>query len=482
MKEGDKITTSPVMVLNGCNGTIYLYNDKIIINRKGLIAKLDHGWTKGDKTIYLNQITAIELKTACFRRGYIQFTLPGGIEQTKGGVGKENRHDENTVEFFHTENNTAQKLKTEIEKLKVNYSQPMKLMSKIVDSIQTNKSRAIAAELTVIIPAYNEETSVAETVRSVLEQTYPPARVIVVDDGSTDRTGELASQAGAEVIKPPKNTGSKADAQNYALKLTDTKYCMAIDADTTLAPDGIEKLILPLENEEVAACCGFVIPRFVNTIWERGRYIEYLLSFTFYKPTQDFYGKPTISSGCFSAYNTEKLKEMGGWSERTRAEDMDLTWSFYEAGYKVRFIPEAVCYPIEPHNLDFMGKQLKRWSHGFVQNVQLHWGKILILPLLSSFVGISMWDAIIASIAMILLPILAIFLKSPFLLLAYVYDFPFILCPVMIKAIPRGEGFKALISIPCFFILRIVNAMFMLEAVWTEYILKKPLLVYEKGH
>jgi len=52
----------------------------------------------------------------------------------------------------------------------------------------------------------------------------------------------------------------------------------------------------------------------------------------------------------------------------------------------------------------------------------------------------------------------------------------------MVKAIPRGEFFRALVSIPCFYILRTVNAIFMLEAIWTEYILKKPLLVYEKGH
>lgn len=356
-------------------------------------------------------------------------------------------------------------------------------MLKIVDSIQTNKSRDIAAELTVIIPAYNEETSVAETVRSVFEQTCPPSRVIVVDDGSTDRTGELASQAGAEVIRPPKNTGSKAGAQNYALQLINTKYTMAIDADTTLAPESIEKLILPLENEEVAASCGFVIPRHVSTIWERGRYIEYLLAFTFYKPTQDYFGKPMISSGCFSAYNTAKLKEMGGWSERTRAEDMDLTWSFYEAGYKVRFIPEAVCYPIEPHNFKFMSKQLKRWSHGFLQNVQLHWRKIIRLPPLGYIVGVSMYDAIIASIFyLILLPLFAIFFKNPLLLMGYFIDLPAIFVPIMVKAIPRGEFFRALVSIPCFFILRTVNGIYMLKAIWTEYILKKPLLVYEKGH
>lgn len=94
-----------------------------------------------------------------------------------------------------------------------------------------------------------------------------------------------------------------------------------------------------------------------------------------------------------------------------------------------------------------------------------------------------MWDAIIASITyLILLPILVIFLKNPFLLLFYIIDLPTILFPVMVKAIQRKEFFRVLVSIACFFILRTVNAIFMLEAIWTDYILNKPLLVYEKGH
>lgn len=347
--------------------------------------------------------------------------------------------------------------------------------------IDVNKS--LASQLTVIIPAYDEEASVGETVKSVLEQTTPPARIIVVDDGSTDRTGEVARNAGAEVMRPEKNTGSKAGAQNFALKSVDTRYTMAIDADTTLARDALEKLMEPLVDEKVAAACGFVLPRHVETIWERGRYIEYMLAFTFYKPTQDYYGKPMISSGCFSAYNTAKLKEMGGWSERTRAEDMDLTWSFYKAGYKVRFIPEAVCYPIEPHDFNFMGKQLKRWSHGFVQNVQLHWKTILPIPLLSSMIGVSLWDAVIASVVYLIgLPALAIYLGNPLILLAYFIDLPAILWPVLVKAWPRKEVGKALTSIPSFFILRMVNGFYMFEALWTEIVLKKPLSVYEKGH
>jgi cellulose synthase/poly-beta-1,6-N-acetylglucosamine synthase-like glycosyltransferase len=344
--------------------------------------------------------------------------------------------------------------------------------------------RSLADQLTVIIPAYNEESSVADTVRSVLGQTTPPARVIVVDDRSTDATATLARAAGAEVISPAINTGSKAGAQNLALDLVQTPYCIAIDGDTTLAPDAIERLLVPLQQDlEVAAACGFVVPRHVASIWERGRYVEYLLSFTLYKPTQDYYGNPLISSGCFSAYRTDRLLEAGGWSERTRAEDMDLTWSFYRAGHRVRFVPEALCYPIEPHDLDFMTKQLKRWSHGFVQNVALHWKGILHLPFLSTVVGVALFDAVVASlIYLIVIPVLAIAFGAPLLLLVYVIDVPAVLVPVLLAAWRRGEIGRALVSLPCFFLLRTVNGFFMLEALITEVVLRRPLLVYEKGH
>lgn len=341
-----------------------------------------------------------------------------------------------------------------------------------------------AEELTVIIPAYNEEASVAETVRSVLGQTTAPARVVVVDDKSTDRTADVARAAGAEVLTPPENTGSKAGAQNFALTSVATTYTMAIDADTTLAPDAIEKLMPALEeDEEVAAACGFVIPRHVGTVWERGRYVEYMLSFSFFKMTQDYFGKPLISSGCFSAYRTADLVSHGGWSERTRAEDMDLTWSFYQSSAKVRFVPTAVCYPIEPRDFDFMGKQLRRWSHGFVQNVRLHWKGILRLPLLSTMVGVAMFDAVVATLLYLLvIPGLTIALERPVLLLAYVLDLPAVMVPVLAKAWRRKELGRALASLPGFFVLRTVNGYFMLEALWTEVVLRRPLLVYEKGH
>lgn len=341
----------------------------------------------------------------------------------------------------------------------------------------------LAGRLTIIIPAYNESASIADTVQSIKAQTVAVHRVIVIDDGSTDDTGERAAAAGAEVMRPPRNTGSKAGAQNFALDEVDSEYVMAIDADTTLAPDAIEKLLVAFEDTDVAAACGFVIPRHVNTIWERGRFIEYMMAFTFYKPIQDYYSKPLISSGCFSAYRTKLLKEIGGWSTRTLAEDVDLTWRFYQSGLKVRFLPDAVCYPIEPHDFNFMSKQLRRWSHGFVQNVKLHWRGVLDIPYLRTAVAVALWDATFASFAyLILLPVLAVVFAAPILLLAYVLDLPAVIVPVMFAAVKHKQVRTALASLPAFFVLRLVNGLFLLQALWKEFVVRQPFLVYEKGH
>lgn len=343
-------------------------------------------------------------------------------------------------------------------------------------------SASPARGLTVIVPAYNEAADIADTIRSIQAQTTPPAEILVVDDFSDDGTGDAARACGARVLRPPRNTGSKAGAQNFALEHVTTPFTMAIDADTTLAPDAIEKLMAAFVDPDLAAACGFVVPRRVETLWERGRYVEYLFAFTLYKPVQDYYERPMISSGCFSAYRTEALREQGGWSTRTLAEDMDLTWSFYARGRGVRFVSEAVCYPIEPRDYGFMSKQLRRWSHGFIQNVRLHWRDLSQVPWLRAIVAVCLWDAVVATLAFfVLLPVLAV-LVSPWFLLGYLVDAPAVLVPVLYKAHERGEVGRALASLPGFFVLRTVNAWFILRAFWLEMIVRKPLLVYEKGH
>jgi poly-beta-1,6-N-acetyl-D-glucosamine synthase len=338
-------------------------------------------------------------------------------------------------------------------------------------------------KLTVIIPAYNEAEFVGDTIASLLAQTTPPDKIILVDDGSTDGTGDVGRSAGVTVIRPPRNTGSKAGAQTFALPRVKTELVMAIDADTTLEPTAVERLMQCFARPGVGAACGFVLPRRIRTLWERGRFIEYLFAFTFYKQVQDYYHRPLISSGCFSMYRTAVLRRHGGWSGRTLAEDMDLTWGFHQAGVGVRFAPEAVCYPIEPYNFRLMRKQLHRWSHGFIQNVSLHWKGLLAVPFLRSAVAVALWDAILASLAfLVVLPILMIAFKTPWPLLGYFIDAPAILVPLAIGAIPRRELGRTLASLPSFFVLRLVNGVYFLEAVWSEWLLRRSFHIYEKGH
>ena len=336
--------------------------------------------------------------------------------------------------------------------------------------------------LAVLVPAYNEAACIADTIKSIQAQSLQPDEIIVVDDCSSDATGEIARSLGVRVLRTPRNCGCKANALNYALQHVASPFTMAIDADTTLEVGAFEKLMKAFDDQSVAAACGMVLPRHVNTIWERGRYVEYLFAFGLYKPIQDYYERPLLASGCFSVYRTEDLRAVGGWPTDTVAEDMELTWKMYLRGRGVRFVLDAVCYPIEPHNLHFLSKQLRRWSCGFFQCVKAHWREVLHIPFLRTIVAIGCWDATIASLALlVLLPLLAIFV-SPLFLLGYFIDIPAVLAPVLYRAHQRGEVGKALASIPGFFVLRFVNAWFVLVALWREVITKNRLAFFEKGH
>jgi biofilm PGA synthesis N-glycosyltransferase PgaC len=342
------------------------------------------------------------------------------------------------------------------------------------------------APVTVIVPAYNEETTLEYTLSSLQGQSWVPAEIIVVDDCSSDRTGEIArSFKGVTVLRPPKRTGSKAGAQSHALPSVTTRYTIAIDADTVLENDAIKKMVdfMVLHPETVAAC-SFVMPKKISTIWERGRFIEYLYAFVYYKRVQEWYDKPLISSGCFSIYRTDELKRVGGWSDRTMAEDMDLTWTFYENGKSVRYNHLVNCYPIEPESFKLMMKQLKRWSYGWAQNLRLHWSKIKRIPVLREIIVASLVDMVFGgTIYFVIAPLIAILTGNPIIFLYAMFaDTVFVSIPAIWKGIKMKLLMQVLISIPCFFILRTLNSIMIYEAFASEFLLGKSFHIYEKGH
>ncbi len=178
-----------------------------------------------------------------------------------------------------------------------------------------------ALTVTAIVPAYNEEGGLGDTIKSLIDQESPFHEIVVVDDASTDRTREVAESYGVTVITPPTNLGSKARAQNYALPFCTGDLVLPVDADTLLSPDYVKRIIEPFSDGQVAIAAGCVLTRHSNTMAERGRMIEYLFGFHWHRPIQNKANSPVVCSGCCSAFRREELLVFGGFPERTIVED-----------------------------------------------------------------------------------------------------------------------------------------------------------------
>ena len=144
-------------------------------------------------------------------------------------------------------------------------------------------------EVTVLVPAYNEEASIAETIKSIQAQTVPIKDILVIDDHSTDRTGEIARSLGARVVRTDVNQGTKAQAQQYVISRgeVNTELVVTIDGDTILDSKAVEKTLPYFNNPKTASVCGFVIPAKIKTLWERGRFVEYMFGIALGKVAQN---------------------------------------------------------------------------------------------------------------------------------------------------------------------------------------------------
>lgn len=329
--------------------------------------------------------------------------------------------------------------------------------------------------------------------QSVQNQTYPPDMIVVTDDFSNDGTGEYvkANFPKVIVIRPRDRLGSKAKAQNFALffkkdgrLLIQNSLIVTIDADTKLAPDALEKLSSPLrEDNRIKASCGTVIPANLDNPFTLGRLGEYLYAFAFPKRIQQAYGGNIhIVSGCFGCYDTITLRERGGWHTTTMAEDMDLTADYHQQYHKVAYVHEAICYPIEPFDWKTYSAQMKRWSAAFFQNISLHW-RTYASRWVGLFVLVSYLDAGFGGILYYLAPLwMIIFGRSQWIKWFLVGDFMLVALPVIYMGWKLKMIRLALKSIPFVFFLRYLNTWFWFRAMWLEWILKRPLCTYIKGH
>lgn len=338
--------------------------------------------------------------------------------------------------------------------------------------------------VTVMIPAYNEELVIGDTIKSVFQQTYPPDRILVIDDCSSDRTGEIARELGVEVIRTSRNTGTKSGAQNFGLQFVDTEVLITLDADTILHPRAIERIVPALSDGKTLSACGFVIPQRVKTFWEIARLLQYLYYIGLNKGAQNHLGIPLVSSGCFSAFNVRMLKEMGGFPEGTIVEDMALTWQAHLERKRVKLVPEAICYPKDPSNWRQYKAQVSRWYRGFLQCVSAFKWRLFKRPILAIFV---FWYLLSSIINIVFLwGIVFLFTrKGAFGVYAAVFlaaEVIIWLIIVVVNGIRYGNLKKVIVGIPIYWLETPVENYLFACSLFREWILGEKLSRWEKGH
>lgn len=224
--------------------------------------------------------------------------------------------------------------------------------------------------VTVLVPCRNEASSIEATCRALRYLDYPDYRVVFIDDASTDGTADIIRQWVKRVpvfylLQLTKNVG-KARALNCALAVAvNTPVTMVIDADTILAPGALRWLIAPFTRQpRLGAVTGNPIVLNRSNLLEKMQAAEFASIIGLVKRSQRVLGRILTVSGCATAYRTDLLREIGGFSPATATEDIEVTWQIERHFWEVWFEPRAVAFIQAPATLKGFWRQRCRWALG----------------------------------------------------------------------------------------------------------------------
>ena len=224
--------------------------------------------------------------------------------------------------------------------------------------------------VSVIIPAFNEERVIASTVARILASDHRNLEILVVDDGSRDRTAEVVRQRFAgetKVTLISVTNGGKARALNLGLARAAGDVVVALDADTEFDRDTISRLVRWFADPKVGAVAGNAkVGNRVNMI-TRWQALEYIVAQNLERRALAALGTLTVVPGAVGAWRRAALAGIGGFPVDTLAEDQDLTIALQRAGYIVRFDSSAVAWTEAPATFRGLAKQRFRWAYGTLQ-------------------------------------------------------------------------------------------------------------------
>ncbi|MEC9482515.1 MAG: glycosyltransferase family 2 protein, partial [Halomonas sp.] len=274
--------------------------------------------------------------------------------------------------------------------------------------------------VSVLVPAYNEAATIRTSIRSLLQLQYPDYEVVVINDGSRDDTLAVLQQEFELVLHPEplrlevphqairgvyrslryshlrvvdKANGGKADALNAGINAARHGLFCAVDADSILQRDSLLRVVQPfLEDERTVAAGGTV--RIANGSQVRGGFlvkaglpynllarfqiVEYLRAFLFGRLGWSPMNAVLIISGAFGLFDRERVMDVGGYRTDTVGEDMELVVRLHRyhrqrrMPYRIRYLPDPICWTEAPEDLGTLGRQRSRWQRGLAESLSRH--------------------------------------------------------------------------------------------------------------
>lgn len=272
----------------------------------------------------------------------------------------------------------------------------------------------------ILSTAYNEELSIVETTRVLLNLDFPDHEVIVINDGSTDQTlpklieafrlkkvdryvpDHIETKPIRQIYTSPsypnlvvvdKVNGRKADALNAGINVSRKDLIFAVDADSILENDVLKKMLVAFTEDETTVAVGGVIRVANGCTFKHGRVqevhlpdrwitrvqsVEYLRAFLFGRIGWDYINSLLIISGAFGVFDRQTVIDVGGYLHDTIGEDMELVVRIHRyfrernLPYRIRFMPEPVCWTEVPEDLGSLARQRNRWQRGLADTLWRH--------------------------------------------------------------------------------------------------------------
>lgn len=333
----------------------------------------------------------------------------------------------------------------------------------------------IRNKISILIPCLNEEKSIRKCVESCLNQTRKADEIIVVNDGSTDKSLAILKTFSDQIkiINLPIRSGSKSYAQEAGLKHVTGDIFICTDADTILDEKFIEKIETDFKDQDLAAVCGYVKSLKYNWL-TACREIDYAVTQNFHKLAQSYINFLLVIPGCAAAFKTEVFKKRVSFDHDTVTEDLDFTYKLNQQNLKIKYNKQAIAYTQDPTDLKSYINQMTRWYSGGWQNLSKHL-RIIAKPASALELTLVYVEGLAFALLLFLLPLLSIKYFIQFILF-------YLLISLLLSTYAAfvNKRKDLVLYSPLYLFIVFINAWIFIKEFFILFVLKRKSLIWRK--